>query len=824
MADILFDIKNLSCSYNLNKEQRALFIENLQIPQGKLIFLLGASGCGKSTLLETLGLMNNTIADGEIVLNTSDTKKIDIHDLWHPNNYKDLTEVRKAHYSFIFQNTNLMENFTAYENVCLSGMIKQNVVQNEVLAEAKNLMAKVKLPESEVNLNTLSVNLSGGQRQRIAFVRALNNNATILLGDEPTGNLDEANANELFEIIRSELKDGLSAIIVSHDIDLAVKYADQIIVITKDKNKSYGEVHLEHIFNRENWIDGNISEIDGFKDKLRGFYTAGNEKLMNTDSSTSEIADTSLNYKKLFLRKEGKVLFGGKRLVNFTILTTILFFTFLAIGFAIGSLDYLKNKMNSAFVNWVTVSLPFSRSYDKSAMSQIIKELNNPENKKTYSYNDVTPYVKAPIYIWNVKISGFVVAEGRSVNFEDDSKLISEFVLNKDNFIRGKINGFKDKLDLGLIVTEEFLKENGYKIDANVVFCEKVLKDTVNKIDKVNKVPIPIRAIVKELPSKCKIIYTDHFYNSFLSYGDNSTAFDISTKNGNVELFYKESEVEKATQLKKEIEKYFADNKSFSSNYVPLIDQIADTLGYVGGYRYKIAFDKALNSSASSDSLVVALNGYLSKSVDSNLLQRTFSYDPYLSNAVPTYDEISVFFNSLDHVRDFAKYLKNDFNKNETEKIEVDVSKVKEKENFNFLSNIMKLISLLLAVFSLLSVCLFIFNLIRSHLSKVKMNIGTFKAIGLEDKEARNIYFEIIFYFIVLSCLVGITLASIVGYLGNKILVNSLTLEQDVSYFNIFHVFTLITFLIILSVSFYISIRTIKKMLNKTPGDLIYNR
>ena len=226
MQNILFSISKLSCSYTLDKNEKALYIENLNIPAGKLIFLLGASGCGKSTLLETLGLMNNTIAEGEILLNTKEDKPIEVSNLWKPENYSLLTNVRKNNYSFIFQNTNLMENFTAYENVCLSGMIKQDVTQNEVLDSAKVLMEKVKLPDNEVNLNTLSVNLSGGQRQRIAFVRALNNNATILFGDEPTGNLDEANANELFEIVKSELSKGLSAIVVSHDIDLAVKYAD----------------------------------------------------------------------------------------------------------------------------------------------------------------------------------------------------------------------------------------------------------------------------------------------------------------------------------------------------------------------------------------------------------------------------------------------------------------------------------------------------------------------------------------------------------------------------------------------------------------------
>lgn len=826
MQDALFTIKNLSCSYTLQKEQKALYIDNLSIPKGKLIFLLGASGCGKSTLLETLGLMNNTVAEGEILLNTTTDKSIALNDLWQPDNYTDLTNVRKKYYSFIFQNTNLMENFTAYENVCLSGMIKQDVVQKDVLEDAQKLMSKVKLPDSEVNLNTLSVNLSGGQRQRIAFVRALNNQATILFGDEPTGNLDEANANELFEIVKSEQVNGLSAIVVSHDIDLAVKYADQIIVITKDKDKSYGEVHQKNIFNRTSWASETIEKIDAFKDTLRGFYNTGNEKVINESSVvTSIIADTSLTYKKLFLKKEGKVLFGGKRLINFFILSTILFFTFLAIGFANGSLEYLKNKMSSAFVNWITVSIPFSRAYEKKDIVNILKELNNPENKNTYSYNDVTPYVRAPLYIWDNKRNSFIDAEARSINFLDDSKLINEFVLNDDNLILGKKKGFDGIYDLGLIVTQEFLKEAGYPENSNIIYCQKYLKDTINNIERINKIPIPIRAIVKELPSKCKIIYTDHFYNSFLAYGDNSSAFDISTKNATLEIFFKEATLENANKFKRLLEKCLGENKVFANLYSPLVSQNADTLGYTAGYNFRVSFESSLENSSSTDSLERMLRKYVASSLDTTLVQRMYSYDPYQSNATPTYDEISVYFKTLDHVRDFSTYLKKEFNsKNEREKIEVDITKVKEKENFNFLSNVTRTISLLLVIFSTLSVCLFIFNLLRSHLSKVKMNIGTFKAIGLKDSEARNIYYKIIFYFILSSCFVGLVLASVVGYAGNKFLVISLTVEQDISYFSIFNLNTLITLLIILVSSFVISKVTIEKILNKTPGDLIYNR
>jgi len=163
----LFHIKKLVCTYP-GADSNALVINELIIPRGKMVFLLGASGAGKSTLLETLGIMNNTVASGEIIF-TPDIEKpsVNISSLWKEKKEGEINALRKEHFNFIFQNTNLMENFSAYENVCLSGMIKNDKVQEEIIDSAKELMLKVRLPENEVGIHTLANNLSGGQRQRV---------------------------------------------------------------------------------------------------------------------------------------------------------------------------------------------------------------------------------------------------------------------------------------------------------------------------------------------------------------------------------------------------------------------------------------------------------------------------------------------------------------------------------------------------------------------------------------------------------------------------------------------------------------------------------
>jgi lipoprotein-releasing system ATP-binding protein len=236
MAQNVFEIRNLTCGYNLDtpNQKEVLFIEHLDIPRGKVIFLLGRSGSGKSTMLETLGLMNHTIVKGSQLSffpKENSSQSVDFSQLWKNRQKRDIANLRKEHFSFIFQNTNLMPNFTALENICLTEMI-QGASMSESAVRAKEKLAAMNL--GKVTDENLTYELSGGERQRIAFIRAIIPSFTVLFGDEPTGNLDEDNASNLMQLLVNEVKPkNKSTIIVSHDIDLALNYGDLIICIRK---------------------------------------------------------------------------------------------------------------------------------------------------------------------------------------------------------------------------------------------------------------------------------------------------------------------------------------------------------------------------------------------------------------------------------------------------------------------------------------------------------------------------------------------------------------------------------------------------------------
>ncbi len=257
-----FEIENLKCAYPQKdkREERKIILEidKLEIPRGKIVFIVGPSGCGKSTILETLGLMNNTILQNsgceKFVFYPNENKSIDCLSIWKQNN-KVLSDIRKKHFSFIFQQTNLMKNFSIKQNAILPQQIKGGKKKYEdTIKELYN-------EEKGQILKKLNVNeLSGGQQQRLSFVRAIMPNFDILFGDEPTGNLDPENADNLMKLIVDEIHNSggnKTAIIVSHTPELYNKYADIIITIQKKERNNgdtYGLINKESVKINSNYM------------------------------------------------------------------------------------------------------------------------------------------------------------------------------------------------------------------------------------------------------------------------------------------------------------------------------------------------------------------------------------------------------------------------------------------------------------------------------------------------------------------------------------------------------------------------------------------
>ncbi|MBN1037134.1 ABC transporter ATP-binding protein [Clostridium botulinum] len=208
-------LKNISKIYNEKKVgTHALKNINLKINSGDFIAIMGPSGSGKSTLLNIIGCMDIP-TNGEYYLGD---------DLIGKMNNKQLSKLRNTKFSFIFQNFALMKDYNVYDNVELPLMyrdISDKDKRNKVIM----YLEKIGIIDK---INNKPTELSGGQKQRVAIARALVSDADIILGDEPTGALDQKTGQEIMELLKEINRKGKTIIIVTHDLKVA-SYCDRII-------------------------------------------------------------------------------------------------------------------------------------------------------------------------------------------------------------------------------------------------------------------------------------------------------------------------------------------------------------------------------------------------------------------------------------------------------------------------------------------------------------------------------------------------------------------------------------------------------------------
>nr|WP_321487282.1 ABC transporter ATP-binding protein [uncultured Draconibacterium sp.] len=190
---------------------------NLDIPKGKLYSIVGASGAGKTTLLQILGTLSKPDS-GDLFFN--DTKISDLSD-------NKLADFRNREIGFVFQFHHLLPEFTALENVCIPAFIAKTP-KAKAEARAKELIDYLGLAD---RMGHKPSELSGGEKQRVAMARALINSPSVVMADEPSGNLDSTNRDELHDLL-FKLRDdmGQTFIIVTHDDNFA-EQSDRIIHI-----------------------------------------------------------------------------------------------------------------------------------------------------------------------------------------------------------------------------------------------------------------------------------------------------------------------------------------------------------------------------------------------------------------------------------------------------------------------------------------------------------------------------------------------------------------------------------------------------------------
>ncbi len=205
----LIDIKGIQKSYKVGTEiVQALKNVDLDIDKGEYVALMGPSGSGKSTLMNIVGCLDS-FSKGHYILNGTDVSKM---------SENELAEVRNKEIGFVFQTFNLLPRMDALENVALP-LVYAGFSKKERLARAEEVLVQVGLKD---RIKHKPNELSGGQRQRVAIARGLVNNPSILLADEPTGNLDTKTSIEIMALFREIHKNGNTIVLVTHEEDIAL--------------------------------------------------------------------------------------------------------------------------------------------------------------------------------------------------------------------------------------------------------------------------------------------------------------------------------------------------------------------------------------------------------------------------------------------------------------------------------------------------------------------------------------------------------------------------------------------------------------------------
>jgi putative ABC transport system ATP-binding protein len=215
MNTSIIHLENILKSYFLGKQElQVLKGINLDIQRNEYVALMGPSGSGKSTLMNILGCLDSPTG-GSYVLNGKDVSRM--HD-------DELAKVRNAEIGFVFQQFNLLPRLTAAENVALP-LVYAGIAKKERMERAAEVLKKVRLDD---RMHHKPNELSGGQCQRVAIARALINNPSIILADEPTGNLDSKTSHEIMEMLGNIHNEGNTVVLVTHEEDIA-SFAHRVI-------------------------------------------------------------------------------------------------------------------------------------------------------------------------------------------------------------------------------------------------------------------------------------------------------------------------------------------------------------------------------------------------------------------------------------------------------------------------------------------------------------------------------------------------------------------------------------------------------------------
>lgn len=500
------------------------------------------------------------------------------------------------------------------------------------------------------------------------------------------------------------------------------------------------------------------------------------KKLKHIYYSTISI---NTDFKKLFFSKEYNSLteeFG----LNFLTIVFILFLTFFTLSFSIGSKEYLEQRMNNPFTNWVDVPVTMDM---KNRKDDILRYFNQDSIKDELNLNNISEYKFIHRSFYSNDLKDVYPLRGRTLQSNSD---LFKKILNIDNLIKKiAINEIEDIYNnCGIIVTEDFIKTLKYE-KKNIP--QYIFYENDNEL-----IPLSIAGVVKFLPNNTDYIISKNF--EYISQKYSESGFISMKETVNIVSIISTQKILKEFQ-----------NKLENKNFLVQMIMEEEIPGLSNEYLiYKIIFSQPYS--------YTSILKTIDKINDPEQPFRIFTKSNCMvsSKTFKNPHRLAFNFHKLDKVRLFKNKMNNKF------KIDINMAQIEAKENFSIVSNLTFVLSLILFIFSLVSIIFFINSILTKHLQKISENIGTFKAFGLSNNKLLSIYMKIIFTFLIVSGSIAYFLTCLISIIFNYF--------SDRIVFKFYSPYILIVFILIILFSLLNSKFSISKVVKKTPGNLIYNR
>lgn len=528
---------------------------------------------------------------------------------------------------------------------------------------------------------------------------------------------------------------------------------------------------------------------------------------------------TQKEHLNLLIKREGKVVLG-KHCFNLWLLTIVLVATFLSVAFSNGSLLYLDEKMNDPFTNWVNIE-----NKRQGREAELRDNLLDTDLQQRYGYNDVQADTEEGLQMFRYRSDDTDYLQTRF--FERMNSPLMEKVLDEENVVMGKsVNPelLRDDI-LGFIITRDALEKMGYNIDSIPAFIDLYsyspkIDTLVSRgfvTDKDNymyyRTPLPILAVVKRLPMNMSLVTGKYFLGQYKSNVTNPLSMTHEEYFKELLYFVSEGKEEDfMCKVDNAIPDSLKNSNDISSIVLPMDDEKLENRlrTWKFGKIYKICIgDRDTPISVFED-----IAAQIDQQVSSIEVCRVFDYLVGEGTYEP-FSFLSLSFTTLDSIRAFEGFVKDKF------KVQVEMSQVNSKENFNSVSVMANILSWAMIVFAIVCIIIFLVNMLQSYFQKVKRNLGTFKAFGISSAELTRVYVLIILAIIFVAIMLALLLTCItqVGLRWFGIMK-----DGTYDYLSLWGANTFLAVGIIVVAAFLTVNLVMQQLMKQTPGDLIYDR